>query len=295
MDTPLVSLNNPSALAHNDPGWTRKRKVIILIASLFLPPLGLTVVTWILINKSKNPNLKMPISLLIIAVVIGGCGYYVLYKATLQSKPAAHPFSYMYRQLLDSSITGPADGNGISFKRPAEFTPINPGAAKTVIANFAQDVDNNGNTNTIGGQAVYANVAPTDYYSIMSRDLKLAASTSGYQNAILSIKNFLKSEIPYIFFYSDKNAKISLSVNRPTYVFRQNLINGAWVFDYAATDTNLVNNKQQISTIKGEVILTIGKTDFYYVLLGTVDYNWNANSFLWGTILSDLKIDQPKS
>ncbi|MGA3150700.1 MAG: hypothetical protein ABSD10_03780 [Candidatus Saccharimonadales bacterium] len=236
----------------------------------------------------KPLTIKLALSVILALIIIGSLGSY-LYVHNRNTSSYSHP--YTYHKLINTSLTGNGASNGFVFDRPAEFTAIAP-EGKPNIANFAQDISSKGISNTLGGEAAFTAVAPADYSSIIDKDFSLQTTSSDYRSAITPVHNFLMSEIPYIFFFDDKNAKLDLSLAKPYQIYTNNLNRDAWIFNFMATNTNLKNSKQKVSIIQGKLALVVGKTDYYYLLLGTTSSNWNVNSSTWESILLSLKIDQ---
>jgi len=241
-------------------------------------------------NKPRRPSAPILIAGFVILIALIAGGIYFIHKSI--SKPAVTTYSYTYHKLVTSTLAGTGVSHGLVFQRPVEFTAIAP-EGRTDIASFAQTVNKKGVVNTVGGETAVASPAPANYNAIINYYFSLPDTSSGYKSATSSIRDFLQSqEMPYIFFSEDKNPKIDLNLGHPAQDFTSNLPGGVWIFSYTATDTNLKSDKQKISVVRGELIFAIGKSDYYYLLLGTDDYNWLPNQPILANILSGLKIDQ---
>ena len=203
-----------------------------------------------------------------------------------------NPYSYSYKssQLVAVTLPGSGVGHGLYFKHPLNFTAINPIGAKDA-ATFAQDVTKNNTTVTIGGES--AAIVPTsgDYLTVMAYYLGQTPGSAAYQKGISGLQAYINAELKYIFLYADKNPQLSLALSPPKSVAEVGLPHGAWVFNYTAKAPSLQSEPAKVPTLKGELIFAVGKTDYYYVLLGTADYNWDSNSAAWKTVLSSLLID----
>lgn len=217
-------------------------------------------------------------------LIIGGLAYWLHVK----HKRTHYTYNYKASQLIDSKLSGGGTGNGASFKHPPEFSILEP-TNSTTIANFAQDINKNGKDITIGGEAVVSTPAPSGYGLLINSYFRQAPTSSNYQQATKPIKDFIISESAYIFFFNDKNRQITLTLEQPGEILLQQPV---WLFGFTVIDNNLQKNANNVLTIKGQILVTVGKSHLYYLMLGAADYNWLPNISIWGTILRSIKIDQ---
>ena len=232
----------------------------------------------------RKPRIYIIGGIVIILLVGAGLSYYLHTK----NHQTQYLYSYKNSQLISGKISGEGVSNGVSFKRPPEFAILEPTKSLT-IANFAQDINRNGKDITIGGEAVVSSPAPSGYGLLINSYFRQAPTSSNFQQVTEPIKDFILSESAYIFFFNDKNRHLTLTLDQPGQILLQQPV---WLFGFTVIDSNLQGSTNSVSTIKGQVLVTVGKTNLYYLMVGTADYNWLPNISTWGTILRSIKIDQ---
>jgi hypothetical protein len=198
--------------------------------------------------------------------------------------------SYKYSSLVDTELKGRL--STIDFKRPKEFT-LKVGESGTSIAEYTHaGADNKHQLAQIGAASAYTShpiIAndPVDLTKLA--DAFNSASGNDYQTYLnkAGITTFVNTELSKRYFDNKPASQFKTTINRPTKLTNANIKNNAWLFDFSSQ----YNDKK----ISGQVAFALGpSTDtlnsYYYLMLSTVDYNWQANSQVWHQVFDSMKI-----
>jgi hypothetical protein len=212
-----------------------------------------------------------------------------IYTSVHNSRSQANNYSYSYKKMTASLITGSGPGTGLYVQRPVEFSQEQL-TKNTNVAFFVHVFKPKGGKDAvIGAESALSNPAPATFSAQL---LPLYGSTSSpqYSKAIQPYENYLKSVIPILFFPGDNSPKMTLKIDKPGFYSTRDLIKGAWVMPFSASDDSFVMQSHPHS-IKGELIVAQGKTNYYYVMVSTIDKNWQPNHFSWSKALGSLQVD----
>lgn len=201
-----------------------------------------------------------------------------------------------YSNLEEYALTGTQNNvkDGLSILKPKEFVPASSGQSASNSAMFIDYKDPATKKESLGSlYLASASSQPgqeSDYTRYVDGQAKALnspkdpANTLIYESYRSYYANYLKSFIP-------KDLDIDLS--DPTPVKTTNISKNAWKFDFTAkASAKTANTQVGQPIIKGSFLIVFGERAYYYVVIQTVEYNWQSNQATWQKIIDSLKIDQ---
>ncbi len=226
--------------------------------------------------KSKYPWIVGGLVLTIVALV-----------AILVFKPIhsdGQPYRYIYQNLDNYQLLGPKAGNGASFQKPVEFVPQGSLAAIRDQAIFVHNIDNKQKIYA-GNEAISAvpvDPAPTASYLQNLNQAILDPKVTGHQQIVAPLNQFVKDRL---------NSRYVISFAQPRALITPTIKANAWTIDFDATD-KAPKSKTAPTHLKGQAVLAVGKSTYYYFMVTAIDYNWQSNSKVWQQVTNSIKIDQ---
>lgn len=264
--------NQPSEFSRTRKDWIKL--TLLLLVAIIIPPLG---VAWVIYKLIKNPlNKGLLIKALLITVIslASMTGYYFIWKHY-------NPTPYHLTSLSNKELEAKLEGAGMSYKVPDGFE-----LGKQSVE-FGSSVANyllvNKSSQPVKVPAVMA---------VASRPSALAASQS-YIESLSSLMNkhqgadYEKAVVQSVKQFLHDNLLVSydIALGQPSTFASSNISKNAWQFDF----TGKINGQRQGN---GKLVLAVGKETFYYLMVASVDYNWEPNKSIWQQVFDSLKIDQ---
>lgn len=242
---------------------------------------------------------KLIISVLLIflatALAIGGYTAQKQKNSTAKNdKTISGPYSATYSNLDSASLFQPSPGSNLTLNKPVEFTDpqvpaefkVNPetqapGQLKKVVRVFKE-----GTLVPLGG--VEAAAAPSAK-ELTAEDLKAYASSftdsknSAGKDQLKPVQDFVNQRL---------GARFDVTFSSAKAVSATNIAGRAWQVEFTAKAKTFQQIKTTPPNLKGKAIFISGKKTFYYLMIYTVDYNWDANQQTWQKVLNSIKVDQ---
>jgi len=251
-------------------------------------------------NPTRPLWKRFILPLVILALIAGAIIVTVLQRDNntgnklAQSQQAAGAATvYNYTTLTSSKVEGTL--TSLEFNRPKEFTKDTK--ASTIQKDvYAHTGSSNKQLAVLGGISAYATHPIIADNPPIDLDAAKNAfnSGSGYQAYLKSmgINDFITSELAHRYYGDDKSSQVNLTINKPSKFTNPNIKGNAWLFSFKASGTD-----QTSSGILGNLVFALGKsTDVYngynYLMLSTLDYNWQPNQQVWQQVIDSLKITE---
>lgn len=254
--------------------------IIIILASLLLPPLGLVIALYLAFRgfKLHKKNLYLMAAAALASAALGLAGLYAIRSITYDQN-LDH---YKYSQLEDYKLESKLDGTDISFKKPPELKEISHNAlVGSSGASFGHVKDKSGSKTGLSYLLVslkQSALAASQGYMVELGEILKDPNHKTYQKTVQPIKDFAKV---------GTLLKTDVELSIATVFTNSNISKNAWKFDFSAK-----NSQNNLKTVKGTIILAAGKTTFYYFFLDSLEYNWDSNQKVWQQVLDSIKIDQ---
>lgn len=249
-----------------------------VILGLLLPPIGLVlaVITIYRAGRLANRALLFLGLVGIVAVAAGSYGYIKLYDTVVRDETP----TYVYATVEDYKLSGAAQTRGMTFKKPVAFKETSTVSNSDVQASLAHRKSDSktGLQYTISVLSAAIGTpsgnGPADAIKLFSAE---GQASDEYKALKKSFEQYIKFRV---------NSKFSSSLGSPKSFTNSSIKANAWQYDFSsASDT-------QGHNVNGTFVFTVGKSNFYYFSLASLDYNWQANQANWQQILDSLKIDQ---
>jgi hypothetical protein len=131
-----------------------------------------------------------------------------------------------------------------------------------------------------------------DYSTYVSEVGKiLSSSPSTDKNAKSQYDNYKKFFSDYLESFTPQNLDIDLG--NPTPLKTANITNNAWELDFTGKASKKNQDyKAGEPVVQGNLIVAFGDRAYYYVIIQSIEYNWERNQATWQKMLDSLKIDQ---
>lgn len=238
-------------------------------------------------------------------VIIGIVAGILLKNNNNSSQPPQSPstvtpgVAYYYKTLVDTKLAV-GSTTSIEFKRPKEFGL----STKDTTVVKGEYVHTGASVNkqlaVVGGIAAYskhliiANNPPVD----------IAAATQAFNNQqsseyqaylkSLGINDFLSAELAHRYFGDLPANQVKLTVQPPKVLTTPNLKQNAWLFSFSAQ-----SDAQPNKTVSGDLVFALGNSTpiynaYNYIMISTLDFNWQPNNSIWQRVIDSIKITDKK-
>jgi len=182
----------------------------------------------------------------------------------------------------------------MEFLRPKVFSLSSSDSTLLKSSYVHSGKSNQGNQAVLGSIVGYAphyiiDENPTIDLSAVRNSFNNASDYQNYAKQAY-ITSFLSDEMNTSYFAGTNGSNTSVSLSQPKTITTNNLATDTWQFPFTATNSGKPNVK-----VQGEVVFHLGKdTSVYngydYLMISTVDYNWQPNQSIWQQIVNSLKI-----
>ncbi len=206
---------------------------------------------------------------------------------------ANQPYRYSYHTLDNYKLDGSKAGSGATLQKPEEFIQQAQPISIHDQMIFVQSIDNNKQkiyAGSIAISSVPVDPAPTASYLQNLNQAILNPKAAGHQQLVAPLNQFVKDRL---------NPRFITIFAQPRALATPTIKTNAWLADFTASDSSTINSpssSQNIETLpshlKGQAVLAVGKSAYYYFMVTAVDYNWQSNSKIWPQVINSLKIDQ---
>lgn len=290
-------LNNPSPpspAVNQDPlptgnflnplAWSRRQKIVAVVLSLLLPPLGLLFLSYTLLRTIKSPAWRGKVTLLLamavfIASLLGAYGYLRVY-----SWRTSQQYHYSYSKLDDFKLPSALENSAISFQKPVEFVRssqvVRVGGSDLLLLHASAKTAAKGSMAYISASTIQSALAASQAYTVELNKQMTTHKGTVYDSFLKSFQQTVQAAVP---------ANYSAVLSQPTPLSTPNLKANAWVYDLKATNKDA---KVNVFGLKGKFVFAAGQRTFYYFTLASIDYNWQPNQTVWQQVLDSIKIDQ---
>lgn len=226
-------------------------------------------------EQSKNRNLKWPLSILAIVIlllVIAGFGIYHYRNAP--------PPTYTYSKLDQYKLAGPKPGMGMTFNKPQELTKLTSQQDQVELEHLQTLATGKKKmVSYIGAaSAVDAQKITQDQLDALNKEVTSTSSFKQSSYSLNSLNTFLKDRLPEGW---------SIVLSHSSSFTDPYIKNNAWSFSLKSVDPK---TKQELD---GKVVYAISQdSHYYYFMVIAQPADWQVNSKTWDTVFSSLKIDQ---
>lgn len=249
-----------------------------IIFGLLIPPIGL-VLAIITIYRAGHLAKRALLFLGLVglaAVAAGSYGYLKLYDSVLRDKTP----TYIYATVEDYKLSGTAEARGMTFKKPAVFKEASATGNSSLQASLAHRKTDSktGLSHTI---SVLNATIGTPSGNGPEEAIKLfsAEGQAGDEYKVLkkSFEQYIKFRV---------NSKFIGTLGAPKAFTNSTIKSNAWQYDFSAPADAGEHS------VNGTFVFAVGKSNFYYFSLASLDYNWQANQSSWQQVLDSIKVDQ---
>lgn len=234
--------------------------------------------------KFKKPSRKVSITVLVaVLVIVGAAGGYFLVKNS--SKDGN--YSYKYKDLNSYSLSGDTKGNGITLQKPVELAAIGSSSAGQTQGYLNHAVTKNSQQQAVTlAQIFLATVntgteLPDGYIKNIDTMISDPKNVS-HEVVVKPVKDFVTQRLKTTLATTFSEAKPLTTAN---------IKSNAWYLTFTATPKNSKDKATQ-PDLSGEVVMGIGKTTFYYVMVYSISSNWQSNQKVWDQVINSIKLDQ---
>ena len=253
-------------------GW------LSVILGVLVPPVGLVlaIVTIYRAGRLANRALLFLGLAAVVAVAAGSYGYVKLYDTVVRDETP----TYVYATLEDYKLAGTAKTRGMTFKKPLVFKETSATSNSDIQASLAHRKagSNNGLQYTISVLSAAIGTpsgnGPEDAIKLFTAEGQVG---DDYKALKTSFEQYIKYRV---------NSKFNSSLGSPKSFTNSSITTNAWQYDFSSASDSKGHN------VNGTFVFAVGKSNFYYFSLASLDYNWQANQANWQQILDSLKIDQ---
>ncbi len=251
-----------------------KKPITQLLGALLIPPIGLGLIVYHIMKSPKNRQLLIFVAGLLVALLIGSAAYYSGWQ---HFHTNTQRFSKLYDQTLPATLSGTATVYKVpvGFDRSRQTVQIGSSAANYAFLNKTKQP-----AKFSAIMAVYSQPSALATSSSYVDNLnKLISNHQGKDYQVVTsrtIEQFIKNNLP---------ANYKIVLDQPVKFASANINKNAWKFDFTATSPGH-------RTVKGSLIIAVGKQSFYYLMIASVNYNWNNNAKTFQQVVDSLKIDQ---
>lgn len=264
--------NQPSEFSRTRKNWMKL--ILLLLTAIIIPPFGVAWAIYMLLKRSLNWRLLLRALLIAVISLASITGYFFVWKYY-------NPTPYHLTSLSNKELTAKLEGAGMSYKVPEGFE-----LGKQSVE-FGSSVANyllvNKSSQPVKVPAVMA---------VASRPSALAASQSYIESLSLLMSKHQGTDYEKAvaqpvkqFLHDNLLVSYDIALGQPSTFASSNISKNAWQFDF----TGKIDGQRQGN---GKFVLAVGKETFYYLMVASVDYNWEPNKSIWQQILDSLKIDQ---
>lgn len=212
--------------------------------------------------------------------------------AVTRNNSQSNSYNVKYSQFVTDSIVGQGNGNSLTFQRPKDFAPIAPGDMG-YISYYGQLAWQPGDTSTLGTEVVSSVTAPSSHtVAAVTKSFTSPVNSDDYKNSIAPLQKFLSQTTSYLYF-SNSQKSFSINLSQPTKTNKSGLQN-AWLIPFTASGEASSTN-QKLNNVKGEMLLAVGKNNYYYLVLSAISSNWDSNHSAWEKVFNNVKIDQAQT
>lgn len=213
-------------------------------------------------------------------------------KSPNSSAEKNRKYAQTYEKLVSDQLVI-ENQEGVVFLRPTEFEVPKPPpsikeadnnrATRQIVAISAKNVE--GTLVPLGGIEIASIHSQTSISESELADAakKLTSKNSGNQEGNASIKEYINSRLSFRFI-------VSYGKTEP--FKNSNLNSPAWQTDFTAKAKPVDKPLTKPEDLKGKGVFLLGKSAFYYLMIYSTDYNWEANQDTWQKVLNSIKIDQ---
>jgi len=231
-------------------------------------------------KPTRETSKTAVVVLLIIVIGVGG------YLLVTNNSGKNGSYSYKYKDLTSYSLPGAAKGAGISLQKPVELTASGSPTPKQTQATLTHTVSKNSQQPVTLAQIFLATV---------NTGTKLQAGYKKNINTMITDPKNVSHEavVKPIKDYATQRLKTGMvtTFSEAQPFSTANIRTNAWLLTFTATPKDAKDKTTQ-PDIKGEVIMAVGKTTFYYVMVYSLGNNWQSNQKVWLQVFNSLKLDQ---
>ena len=238
-----------------------------VLLSLILPPVGLVIAIKKAQKavKQKTKYLYILTIAVLLATAIGSGLYYQIYTRNIDKQDYSFKYSSLDNYKLESVLKDAA----LSVKKPVELKEKDKGVAMgSSKALLTHNYYNYTSQNKLA----------TESYLNYLNDVLKNSSHKDFQAVTASLKEFIRQS-------TDDRSDIDLQ--SASVFINSGIKKNAWKLNFAVN-----SNAKNTWPIKGSVILAASNKTFYYILVGSMESNWQSNEKTWQQILDSIKIDQ---
>lgn len=223
-----------------------------------------------IINKNHQPKKWFLIAIPTAALIIMSVIYFMLVWWPAYKQPA----KYTYTKLDNYKLLGSTKGQGISFSKPVELTK--QVSAKNQIE-LTHLIKKRSASHLAAASTVFGTALTEDELLVLNANLTFTDSKY-YKDVTDPIRQFATDKLP---------AGWATKLGGPKKFTSKSIKKDAWMMDVSSTEP-----AGKKTPIKGEVVFAVSGNRYYYFIVLTPDYNWQANQKTWQQVLNSLQIDQ---
>lgn len=231
-------------------------------------------------RKLPKVSVKKLGTLLLIIVVLAGAfgGYY-----WLKHKPVGlRAYSFRYTQLNSYNLKGDQKGSGIMVSKPTEIGTSGSSADKTSQINFKHTISKNNQVVIVAQLAMASVNIGSEFQAEYLKNIDTAmgdTKNTSHSIAQKPIQSFVNQRL---------DPAYTATYTEPKSLTTTNLKTHSWYLGFTAT----AKDKTKFPDISGKVLVTPGKTTYYYFMVDSLTINWQKNQKVWDQVLNSIKIDQ---
>ncbi|MGH7157120.1 MAG: hypothetical protein ACREGG_03365 [Candidatus Saccharimonadales bacterium] len=246
-----------------------------------VPPLGLLVAIWLALIKNR----RRLATLTLLMTLAASClyGYFIWQNA------GSNNYTYRYKTLSAATITlsanpahSPIQVNApsatVNIQKPPELL-LAAGSAGTNLSHYSHQLSGQ----TIANFAVQNETFSGSYGKAMESwvgtNLKTNPSSTTYKAVTGTLIAYVQNFLP-------QGYKINLG--SPQNFTNSHIKNGAWEFTVTANKTTSPQTVYQ--KWQGKLLYVWTSTHSYYVLLDSIQQNWQTNQATWQQMIDSLQV-----
>lgn len=236
-----------------------------------------------MIFKFKKPSQKLVVTVLAAILVIAGVtGGYFLVK----NSSGTGTYAFKYKALNSYTLSGDVKGGGITLQKPVELASSSSPAPKQTQAFLSHTITNNSKPAVTAAQIFLATVNTStviqDGYKKNIGTMMTDPKNVSHDAVVKPVKDYATQRLKTSLVTTFSEAK-ALNTG--------NIKANAWYLTFTATPKDAKDKASQ-PDLSGEVIMGIGKSSFYYIMVYSLSNNWQSNQKAWDQVISSIKLDQ---
>ena len=253
-----------------------------------------------------QPRISWRLAAILVALILVAVG---IYANANNKNSGSGKYSYRYKSLTATNIKLTALPKGaslppnvpaladvtVSFKKPLEFQ-IATGSANTDSSKFRHQLQ----SQTVASLSILMYTYSGNYGKIVepvvAASLKKSPQTKDYQSTIAPLNAYVEDNLPIVNAH-DYNVSLGPAQSLTT----SNIKNTAWQFDVSAvkkTNAQYFKGKlihkatspQPYEKWQGKLLYIWTSSHLYYILLDSIQQNWQPNVNTWQQVIDSLQV-----